>query len=615
VAQKFKSGISLEELASAASAAVGVSVDGDTNARIQIDAGGKVTWGSGAATGDVNLYRDAADALKTDDTLEAAAGLITSTSAGAPTATIADGALAVDTTNDAFYFRSGSSWNQVTGGGGSSSITTSDTAPISPSDGDLWYETDTGRTLVYYADGTSSQWVEVGASASVTSRLVLQDDDADTKVQVEEGTDDDTIRFDTLGVERMVIKSDGKVGIGTTTPATTLDVAGDLSVEGVTVTDATNAFLTLNDSGGTVGTNTSSRVTFQAGGGTAGQIGYLGTGSGIMSIRNYDGPMYIQTDSVDPIIFKTTATEQVRITDAGKVGIGTTTPQAPLSFANSTGNKIDFYHTTTGSGDRYGIQVQANELRIHAGAGGVSTGGITFGSSTTGTFTERMRITNAGKVGIGTTSPDYDLHIHNSATYGRIKVSGSSTGYTQADILLECSGGNRGAGIYMFNSYHDKTWYAGMPYTSTDRYILGRTSNAAMQQSTAAVGSGLFQFYSNGAAYNTTGTWGSTSDIRMKGEVETARSYLADLNQLRVVTYRFTKDQHIDEDTGLEFLDREEPSEKMLGLIAQEVEEIFPALVTDGTDEAMVLKQSVLVPMLLTAVQELSARIETLETA
>jgi hypothetical protein len=512
----------------------------------------------------------------------------------------------------------------------------------------LWYESDTGNLYVYYG----SVWIEVGHATD--GGTALADADGDTMIQVEEGTDDDTIRFDTAGVERMVVKSDGKIGIGTTTPTETLHVyRSDGNYEAAKIeTNTVGALLRTTDSTAStefgtqsgkavirtantprltidatgkvgIGTTTptqtldvngiASASTFivKSGTGTyaAGALGYTDSNWGLLYRPPHAGATAAH-------LFESFAgADLVAIKEDGKVGIGITTPQAALSFANSTGNKIDFYHTTTGSGDRYGIQVQANELRIHAGAGGVSTGGITFGSSTTGTFTERMRITNAGKVGIGTTSPDYDLHIHNSATYGRIKVSGSSTGYTQADILLECSGGNRGAGIYMFNSYHDKTWYAGMPYTSTDRYILGRTSNAAMQQSTAAVGSGLFQFYSNGAAYNTTGTWGSTSDIRMKGEVETARSYLADLNQLRVVTYRFTKDQHIDEDTGLEFLDREEPSEKMLGLIAQEVEEIFPALVTDGTDEAMVLKQSVLVPMLLTAVQELSARIETLETA
>jgi hypothetical protein len=69
-----------------------------------------------------------------------------------------------------------------------------------------------------------------------------------------------------------------------------------------------------------------------------------------------------------------------------------------IAFSNVTGNKIDFYHTTTGSGDRYGIQVQSSELRIHSGAAGASTGGITFGKSDTTTFTEHLRIRNDGIV-------------------------------------------------------------------------------------------------------------------------------------------------------------------------------------------------------------------------
>ncbi|OUU63830.1 MAG: hypothetical protein CBC24_08670 [Candidatus Pelagibacter sp. TMED64] len=47
------------------------------------------------------------------------------------------------------------------GSGGGASVSTSDSAPSSPSDGDLWYDTDDGGMFVYYADGSSNQWVEV----------------------------------------------------------------------------------------------------------------------------------------------------------------------------------------------------------------------------------------------------------------------------------------------------------------------------------------------------------------------------------------------------------------------------------------------------------------------
>lgn len=52
--------------------AVEVGVNGESNPRLSIDAGGRLNWGAGSAATDVNLYRDAADVLKTDDTFKAA---------------------------------------------------------------------------------------------------------------------------------------------------------------------------------------------------------------------------------------------------------------------------------------------------------------------------------------------------------------------------------------------------------------------------------------------------------------------------------------------------------------------------------------------------------------
>jgi hypothetical protein len=66
-----------------------------------------------------------------------------------------------------------------------------------------------------------------------------------------------------------------------------------------------------------------------------------------------------------------------------------------LTFSAITGNKIDFYYS---GDDRYGVQVQSSELRIHSGAQGVSTGGITLGKSTGSVFTEYLRIRNDGLI-------------------------------------------------------------------------------------------------------------------------------------------------------------------------------------------------------------------------
>jgi hypothetical protein len=56
--------------------------------------------------------------------------------------------------------------------GGGASVTVSETAPSSPSVGDLWFDPSVLKTFVYYNDGTANQWVQsnpTGGGASVTS--------------------------------------------------------------------------------------------------------------------------------------------------------------------------------------------------------------------------------------------------------------------------------------------------------------------------------------------------------------------------------------------------------------------------------------------------------------
>ena len=64
--------------------------------------------------------------------------------------------------------------------------------------------------------------------AAQTVEDTIEDKDGDTKVQVEESSDEDKIRFDTAGTERMIIDGDGNVGIGTTAPGSELDVNGEI---------------------------------------------------------------------------------------------------------------------------------------------------------------------------------------------------------------------------------------------------------------------------------------------------------------------------------------------------------------------------------------------------
>lgn len=51
-------------------------------------------------------------------------------------------------------------YSTATGTGGGATVTTSDTPPTTPVDGDLWWKSNEGRLKVFYADGDSTQWVD-----------------------------------------------------------------------------------------------------------------------------------------------------------------------------------------------------------------------------------------------------------------------------------------------------------------------------------------------------------------------------------------------------------------------------------------------------------------------
>jgi hypothetical protein len=167
------------EFGSPSDEAVSSRVAGDTVPRLRIDAGGRITWSTGSATGDTKLYRSDSSTLLTEGIFSASGGLVTLATSGSPTISLPDGAIAVDTVNNAFYFRSSGAWSQVTAGAGNAAINVSDTAPVSPEEGDLWFNSLEATTYIYY-DG---YWIDIaGATASFPQLRQLADVDADVLV-------------------------------------------------------------------------------------------------------------------------------------------------------------------------------------------------------------------------------------------------------------------------------------------------------------------------------------------------------------------------------------------------------------------------------------------------
>jgi C1q domain len=173
----------------------------------------------------------------------------------------------------------------------------------------------------------------------------------------------------------------------------------------------------------------------------------VGKGAGTLGgTAQFDGTTYSShfsySTTEDTYIRGGKAASQVIINDqgngnirlaenGGNVGIGNASPQAPLSFSNATGNKLDLYYTSATS--RYGIGLQGSLMQLYSGS---AADDIAFGYGSSTTFTERMRIKGNGNVGIGI-APTAKLHVAGNAIV---------TGDQQIGGVVKIAGGNPDAG-------------------------------------------------------------------------------------------------------------------------------------------------------------------------
>jgi hypothetical protein len=153
------------------------------------------------------------------------------------------------------------------------------------------------------------------------------------------------------------------------------------------------------------------------------------------------------------------------------------------------------------------------------------------------------------------------------------------------------------------NHYGINVISAGNPNNTTSRFFLGQGATSER-----------IKIYSNGNIQNANNSYGQLSDINLKENVVDATPKLDAINQVRIVNFNYIGD--VDEETNT--------PNKQIGVIAQELEEIFPGMVYecgDTEEPTKAVKYSVLVPILVKAMQEqqviiddLKLRIEKLES-
>ncbi len=212
-----------------------------------------------------------------------------------------------------------------------------------------------------------------------------------------------SIAFETVGSERMRITDAGNVGIGTTNPTTALVIQGG---------GAGSAAVTIQH---TAASGYSGIDFFENTGTLVGSLWHANS-SGVasnqnamtLSARNAGDKVYIVAGGYDP-----TTSGGITVS-AGNVGIGTTSPATALDVSGDArfgggATKLSVYSDSTYSGIFNGASLVSNES-IYMGDSKIFI--ITAG-------TEKVRITSAGNVGIGTIIPGSRLQVtatSNSAT-------------------------------------------------------------------------------------------------------------------------------------------------------------------------------------------------------
>ncbi len=478
--------------------------------------------------------------------------------------------------------------------------------------------------------------------------------DSDTGIFCPQGGN--SLAVATGGQYAITCTSTQAVGIKTANPQKALHVAGPTRVG---ADDATDAFLEIGE--GATGNRTS-------------YIDIVGdttyTDYGLRVIRNNTGAnatselkhrgtgaLNITTQEAAPIVFNTTNSPRLTITSGGLVGIGTSAPSSLLHLVSSGQPKI----TVADDGGRT-LQIKAPDSSANPGFVGTTTNhdfllqaGITAGGLNIMTFntagSERVRITDLGRVGIGATTVDELLHLKGSSTTNTtLKIESSATGAERSSVHFfnnaisrgRIGGSNDFDGLTLDSSTTEAAasirFRTGgtslspkMTLDSSGRLLVGTSTASGSEKlnvtyapadtgviintsSSFSANSVLMEFKANGTTggsivFTNNGTstaYVTSSDYRIKENIAELENGIARVLQLKPKQFNFIAD----------------PNNTVDGFIAHEAQEVVPQAVTGTKDKVddngnpvyQGIDQSKLVPLLTAALQEAIGRIEQLES-
>lgn len=222
------------------------------------------------------------------------------------------------------------------------------------------------------------------------------------------------------------------------------------------------------------------------------------------------------------------------------------------------------------------VELSSGTIANLGGPGGnfIASGTTSVSASSAGNikFTtannQRMLIDSSGRVGIGTASPGRLLELETTLPVIRLSDQDSAAGAATSYIEFYESGGTR-------------TGYMGDSNATPHIYI------ASVSGSIIALSNLGTCTYSSGAS------WSCTSDLRLKDRVQPLQKSLEKIIQLQGVSYHWRKDNSV---------------MKHIGLIAQDVQKVFPEVVSvDDASKMLTLDYSALISPMIEAIKELKA--------
>ena len=402
------------------------------------------------------------------------------------------------------------------------------------------------------------------------------------------------------------------------------------------------------------GTSTATIATFdRSDGAVSSRIHYDGS----------DGRITFGTNTSHPLSFETNGTRAVTIDTSQRVGVGTTAnPGSYNAQLAVSGGRLAVVYTASGIeldpqfGFVAGTVRAYDRITSSYKTLGLTGDTVAFGISDI----EKARIDSSGRLLVGTSSYDGNA---------RVVAQGNTSDNTTGALAIRLnntrpSGGDVNIGALRFESLSNTTnnyHYASISCFSdgasgSDTDIPGRlvfsvtrdgsasptealrisnsgqaTLFAGSSQDVLRVktqsgagtalalfvgahsatgvtdGTGSIIIWSNGNVVNTNNSYGAISDLKLKENIVDAGSQWSDIKALQVRKYNFKEGQ----------------THTQIGLIAQEVEQVSPGLVSEspdrdaeGNDLGTVTKSvnySVLYMKAVKALQEAMERIETLE--